>query len=114
MKPEQLKPIIKHILREIYEEFGDDDREDKLRANDTQYEKVKGTVAVEFMQETYEYDYVATAEFYKGSYNGSEIESIDPVTYQGNVQLCPEFDKLPSKLQKEIQQKISEDIRERL
>lgn len=114
MKSEQLKPIIKYILREIYEEYGDDDRVDDLRANDTRYEKVKGTVSVEFMSETYEYDYVATAEFYKGSYNGSEIETIDPVTYQGEVQLCPEFDRLPPKLQKEIENKISEDMREKL
>jgi hypothetical protein len=112
MKKFELKQLIKEVVQEVLNEhYGDDDYEDDMRSQYTDYHGVKGSVLYHdaATDKDYEYDYRATIEVYKGEYAGSEIDEITP-SYKEDV----EFDELSSNIQKKITRLIYDDIQNRI
>lgn len=90
----------------VSEHYGDDDYEDEMRGYDTEYTTKKGTVAYtdKISRDTFEYDYVATVELYKGHLQNIEINDVVPTSG------TPEYDSLTPDIQSTIDKMIKSDI----
>jgi hypothetical protein len=111
LKREHHVKNLKVFMKMANEDFGDDDVEDAGRADDTEHSIVNGVV--KYIDpptgDEYEYHYKVTVEYYKGKYNGIELDDVSPTSNEG-----VDFDSLSNVIRNKLKLEIAKDVQDRI